>query len=95
MQFQILKVKNAYQLVIINNYNITKNQKRNSQENITMIIISKIQKNIECAKFLNRINNIIIVGDYNQNIANNKMQSFYNKLGVKNVYQHYNSLALN
>ena len=38
------------------------------------------------------INDIILLGDLNQSIYSSEVKSFYNKLGLKDIYQWYNKI---
>jgi len=41
------------------------------------------------------INNIIIDGDYNQNIGDNNIRLFHKRLGVNNIHQIINNIPIN
>ena len=50
---------------------------------------------IEYAKNNIQINNIIIGGDLNQDIASKEVQEFYSNLRVKDIHQSFNYIILN
>ena len=41
------------------------------------------------------ITNIILAGDLNQNIASSAVQNFFNKIGIRDIYQTYHQLKFN
>ena len=43
----------------------------------------------------NKINDVIIIGDFNQSIKSNEMQRFYEKIRVYNIHSYFNNIPIN
>lgn len=54
-------------------------------------IFEEIRKHAQANK---EINNVIIAGDYNQNIADKEVQKFHEDIGVKETHAHVNKLKI-
>ena len=40
------------------------------------------------------IDDIIVAGDYNQNVVDKEVQNFHDEIGVKEIHTHVNKLRL-
>jgi len=71
-------------------YNLSEGKVKNSNK-YRKEILSQIEEYVNS----NNIDEIIIAGDYNQQISSNEIKQFYNKIGVRDVHSVVNNIELN